>query len=307
MSIERVERTEGFEGLSDSRGPVGVLKRALLGIASFVRRKPLGALGAFLLLLIVLMAILADLLAPHDPLEFFFGVGRLADPSGEHPLGTDHLGRDLLSRLIHGSRSALRLSLSSVIAGTTIGALVGLISGYYGGKIDLVFQRIVDSWMAIPGLVLALAVVGSLGASTWTIIMAIAFFIWPSVSRVIRSVTLSVKEQQFVDAARAIGAGDFRIIRSHVLPQTIAPFIIMASSVVGAAIVIEAALAFLGLGTPPPNPSWGGMLSNQVVAFVREQPTIVVWPGIFISVAVFGANLLGDSLRDVLDPRLRGT
>lgn len=276
-------------------------------IGWFIRKKPLGALGALLLLLIVTMAIFAEYLAPKDPLEFFFEVGRLSDPSSDHLLGTDHLGRDLLSRLIHGARSAVRLSLSSVLIGASLGGLVGLTSGYYGGKVDLVLQRIVDTWMAIPGLVLALAIVGSFGASTTTIIIAISSFIWPSVSRVIRSVTLGVKEQQYIEAARAIGAGDLRIIRSHVLPQTIAPFIIMASSVVGAAIIIEAALAFLGLGVPPPNPSWGGMLSNQVVAFIREQPTIVIWPGVFISVAVFGANLLGDSLRDVLDPRLRGT
>ncbi len=308
----------------------------IVAIGRFSRKKPLGGLGLILLGLIVIMAIFSEFIAPQDPIEQFtrtaptvenpFGdplrlVGPFTsvdvlDRSTDEPLdtkgvvfilGTDNLSRDLFSRLVFGARAAVRRSLSSVVIGTTIGALLGLISGYYGGKLDMFIQRIVDAWMSIPALVLSLAIVGALGASTWTIIFAISAFVWPSVSRVIRSVTLSVKEQQYVEAARALGAGDIRIISRHVLPQTLAPFIIMASSLVGAAITIEAALAFLGLGVPAPQASWGQMLSGQVVQFIREQPLVVIWPGLMITIAVFGANLLGDSLRDVLDPRLRGT
>ena len=304
------------------------------GFGGFIRKKPLGGLGLFLLLIILVMAAFAEFIAPEDPIEQFprtaptsenpfgdplrlmgpFTTVTVLDRSTPAPLdtkrvffllGTDNLSRDLFSRLVFGARAAVRLSLSSVLIGSLIGVFLGLVSGYYGGKLDMLIQRIVDAWMSIPALVLALAIVGALGASTWTIIFAISAFVWPSVARVIRAVTLSVKEQQFVDAARAIGASNARIMFRHVLPQTMAPLIIMTSSLVGAAIVIEAALAFLGLGVPAPQASWGQMLSGQVVEFIREEPLVVVWPGLFITIAVFGANLLGDSLRDVLDPRLR--
>lgn len=287
--------------------PMAASVRWSHALRDFGRAKPLGAFGALLLLAIIVLAIFAPMIAPHDPLEFFYAEGRLADSSSEHLLGTDHLSRDLFSRLIYGARPAVQLGFLSVLFGTVVGAAIGLVSGYYGGKVDLVLQRFVDAWMAIPGLVIALAIVGSIGASTFNIILGISAFIWPATSRVIRSVALSVKEQPYVEAARALGATDARLITRHVLPQVGAPFIIMASSVLGTAIVIEAALSFLGLGTPAPNPSWGSMLSNQVVRHVREQPMVVVWPGVFISAAVFGANLLGDAMRDVLDPRLRGT
>ena len=310
--------------------------RGLARLGRFVRRKPLGGIGLFLLLIVIIMAIFSRQIAPHDPKEQFFR----SSPTAEQPLGellrlngpftsavvpdrstadpldsksvffllgTDNLSRDLFSRLVYGARNAVVLSLMSVLIGTTIGTFVGLISGYVGGMLDLVVQRIVDGWMAIPALVLAITIVHSLGPSTWSIIIGISAFIWPAVSRIIRSVTLGVREHQYVDAARALGASDARILFRHVLPQTMAPIIIVVSTLIGAAIVIEAALSFLGVGlTEPSRGSWGLMLSGDQVQFIRVQPLVVLWPGIFISLTVFGANLLGDSMRDVWDPRLRG-
>ena len=305
---------------------------------SFSRHKPLGGIGLAILVGIVVIGVFRDFIAPYDPERVFsettpteekpaeslrlrapFTSGTVSEIPDDAVtvddiiiedvfflLGTDQLSKDVFSRLVHGAWTATRLSLSAVVLATMAGLLVGLLSGYYGGRIDLFAQRVVDAWLAIPGLILAIAIVGGVGASTMTIIIAISSFLWPSTSRVIRSVTLSVKESQYVEAARALGAGDIRIMARHVLPQTLAPLMIMASSIVGIAITVEAALAFLGVGIPPGQASWGQMLSGQVITHARTEPLLVVWPGLVITAAVFGANLLGDSLRDVLDPRLRG-
>ena len=313
-------------------------RRLPASVWGFSRSKPLGGIGLAILVGLVLIGIFRGVIAPYDPERVFNQTTETEDKPAEtlrlrgpftsgtvselpddavtvddiivedvfFLLGTDQLSKDVFSRLVYGAWTATKLSLSAVVLATLAGSIIGLLSGYYGGRLDLFAQRIVDAWLSIPGLILAIAIVGGIGASTLTIIIAISSFLWPATSRVIRSVTLSVKESQYVEAARALGAGDVRIMLRHVLPQTMAPLMIMASSIVGIAITVEAALAFLGVGIPPGQASWGQMLSGQVVTHARTEPLLVVWPGLVITAAVFGANLLGDSLRDVLDPRLRG-
>lgn len=270
----------------------------------FVRRKPLGALGGFLIILMIVVAILAPVLATHDPYKINSAV-ILIGPNNEYLLGTDEYGRDLLSRIIWGSRISLYVGLLAVGLGTTTGASLGLISGYYRGKIDFIIQRVMDSLMAFPMLVLALAIVAALGQSTFNVIMALAVVIMPTASRVIRSSSLTIREMAYIESAHTLGCRNLRIVICHVLPNCIAPYIILVTAGLGQAILVEASLSFLGLGTPPPEPSWGAMLSGAAQRFVQRAPWMVVFPGMAITLAVFGFNFLGDALRDVLDPRLR--
>lgn len=277
--------------------------RALL---SFSRRKPLGAIGGVVTTIMVITAIFATWLAPMDPYELNFAAV-LKPPGTEYLLGSDHLGRDVLSRIIYGARVSLYVGLLSVALGQVGGGLLGLISGFFGGKTDLFIQRIMDILMAFPMLILALAIVAALGPSINNVIIAISIVQTPRAARTMRSAAINVREMDYVSAARVIGGAEWYILFRHVAPNCVAPFIIIGTAALGQAIVTEATLSFLGVGTPPPTPSWGLMLSGEGRKYIEQAPWLATFPGIAISLAVFGLNLLGDALRDVLDPRLRGT
>jgi peptide/nickel transport system permease protein len=269
-----------------------------------IRRKPLGAVSAALIVLLVLTAIFADVLAPYDPLAAQPEI-RLSAPSRDHPFGTDDIGRDVLSRIIHGSRISLWVGLLAVGIGTVAGMLIGLICGYCEGRVDLVLQRVMDAIQAIPGLVLALAIISILRPSTTNAMLAIAIVIIPGNSRIVRGAVLSAKQNRYVEAAQAMGCRHLRIIASHILPNVTAPILIIASIWLGNAMLIEASLSFLGLGTQPPTPSWGLMLSSTGRAFMEQAPWLAIFPGLAISLSVLGFNLFGDTLRDAWDPKLR--
>lgn len=270
----------------------------------FLYQKPLGAIGGIIVALMVLMAIFANVLATHDPIRTY-AMQTLAPPSTEHWLGTDHLGRDVYSRLVHGARISLAVGLSSTILGAVLGGLVGLLSGYLGGAADLTAQRLMDIMQGLPLLVLALVMAAALGPSLPNVILAISIPLVPRAARVIRSSTLAIREMTYIEAARAIGVGGSRIAFRHILPNTLGPFIVLTTAQLGSAILVESSLSFLGLGVPEPYPSWGRMLSVSAAEFAQQAPWVVIFPGVAISLAVFGSNLLGDALRDVLDPRLR--
>jgi peptide/nickel transport system permease protein len=274
-------------------------------IVRFARRKPLGALGGLLLLVMALTALFADQLATHDPIATQASA-TLVKPSEEHWLGTDHLGRDMYSRLVHGARVSLIVGIGSTLLGSVLGGIIGLLSGYAGGKTDLIAQRLLDILQGLPLLVLALVMSAALGPSIHNVIIAISIPIVPRASRIIRASVLSIREMQYIEAARALGLRHLRIAFRHVLPNTIGPFIVLVTAQLGAAILVEAALSFLGLGVPEPYPSWGRMLSVSAAEYAQKAPHLVLFPGIAISLAVFGSNLFGDALRDTLDPRLRG-
>jgi peptide/nickel transport system permease protein len=275
-------------------------------ILRFARRKPLGALGGLLLLVMALTAVFADQLATHDPIATQASA-TLVKPSEEHWLGTDHLGRDMYSRLVHGARVSLVVGLGSTLLGSVLGGIIGLLSGYAGGKTDLIAQRLLDILQGLPLLVLALVMSAALGPSIHNVIIAISIPIVPRASRIIRASVLSIREMQYIEAARALGLRHLRIAFRHVLPNTVGPFIVLCTAQLGSAILVEAALSFLGLGVPEPYPSWGRMLSVSAAEYAQKAPWLVIYPGLAISLAVFGTNLLGDALRDTLDPRLRGS
>jgi peptide/nickel transport system permease protein len=295
--IEALQRTE-----SGAKPDKNLWQRLLL----FFKRKPLGAAGAVLLFSFVGMAILAPLLATHDP-DLNNYRTRVKPPSAEHWFGTDNFGRDIYSRVIHGARISIYVGVSASLLGTMCGAMAGLISGFFGGRVDHLIQRIADVMFTIPGLVLAMSIVTMLGPSMINVIIAIAIPRVPNSNRVIRSAVLAIKESVYVEASRAIGCSNWRIIWRHLLPNSTAPYIIVVTASLGGAILVEASLSFLGLGVPPPAPSWGRMLSVEGMRYFETAPWMAIFPGIFISAAVFGANLFGDALRDVLDPKLRGS
>ena len=265
---------------------------------------PLGAVGAVIMVVFVFAAIFAPLISPYDPLATD-APASLAPPSAAHWLGCDFMGRDIYSRIVYGARISLAVGIGSTLLGSVLGILVGLPSGYLGGWADLVAQRLVDILQALPLLVLALVMAASLGPSLGNVIIAIAIPLIPYVARVVRSNTLVLRELPFVEAAKAAGMGELRIALKHVLPNTLAPLIVLATAQLGSAILVEASLSFLGLGVPEPFPSWGRMLSESAAEYVRTAPWLVIFPGVAISIIVFGTNLLGDALRDLLDPRLR--
>jgi peptide/nickel transport system permease protein len=282
--------------------PAGVSRWGALRAA--IARKPLGAASAAVLLVLVLTAIFADILAPYDPLLARPEI-RLAAPSWAHPFGTDDIGRDVLSRVIHGSRISLWVGLLAVGIGTAAGMMIGLLCGYFEGRLDIIVQRVMDAMQAIPGLVLALAIVSVLKPSTTNAMLAIAMVIIPGNSRIVRGAVLSTKQNRYVEAAQAMGCRHPRIIASHILPNVTAPILVIASIWLGNAILIEATLSFLGVGTQPPTPSWGLMLSGSGRAFMEQAPWLAIFPGLAISLAVLGFNLFGDTLRDAWDPKLR--
>ena len=292
-------------GAVRSRAAQSTAARAWVATRRFIRKKPLGAAGAALMLVMVLTAVFADVLATHDPIATD-AAGTLARPSAEHWLGSDHLGRDTYSRIVHGTRVSLIVGVFSTLIGSFFGGVIGLLSGYYGGRTDLTIQRLLDILQGLPLLVLALVMAAALGPSLPNVILAISIPILPRAARVIRSSVLSIREMQYVEAARALGIGHLRIAFRHVMPNTMGPFIVLMTAQLGSAILVEATLSFLGMGVPEPYPSWGRMLSVSAAEYAQKAPYLVLFPGIAISLAVFGSNLLGDALRDTLDPRLRG-
>jgi len=295
--------------LSLPRSPRVAWRGVFKVMARVARRKPLGAVSALIVLALILVAILAPVLAPRDPYELNLNERglpiRMQAPSAAFPLGTDPLGRDVLSRIVYGSRVSLIVGFASVLVGSLLGTMLGLISGYLEGRPDAVIQRAVDTTMSIPGIVLALAVMSVLGQSLVNIILVIALVIAPGASRVVRGTVLAVKQETFVDAAQALGASPARVVGRHVLPNVFAPILVIATVWLGNAIVIEAALSFLGLGTPPPTPTWGGMLAGEGRRNLETAPHLAIFPGVAISIVVLAFNMLGDALRDLLDPRLR--
>jgi len=258
-------------------------------------------IGAAIVLLFVLMAIFAPLLAPHDPLETNVQV-RLEGPSATHPLGTDELGRDMLSRIIFGARVSLTVGLISTVLGGMVGVIIGVVAGYFGGILDVIFGRFVDVMLAFPGMLLALVIVAILGSSTFNVIIAISIFAIPSFARIARGSTLNVKKLEYVDAIKAIGASDLRVMFLHIFPNIWSPLIVQATLYVASAIMIAAALSFLGVGTPPPTPEWGTILANGR-EFLARAPHIVMFPGIVITIVVIAINMLGDGLRNALEPK----
>jgi peptide/nickel transport system permease protein len=273
-------------------------------IRDFARRRTLGAVGAAVVLAMIVIGIFAGPLAPYDPLAVDFGA-MLAAPSGAHWLGTDAFGRDVLSRLIYGSRTALLVGFGSAILGATLGAIVGVGSAYFGGRVDLLLQRFMDVFLSFPLIVLALALVAVLGNTIPNVIMAITVPMIPRAALVIRSSALSIREMPYVDAARAAGFGHARIIMRHMLPNVMAPYLIMLTAFLSQAVLLESSLSFLGLGVQEPTPAWGLMLRGAAVDFAEAAPWMGLFPGLAISFAVFAFNLFGDSLRDALDPKLR--
>ena len=280
--------------------------RARNGLESFARRSPLSAFWGVVAIAIVVMAITAPLIAPFDPLKSDFRRMQL-EPDAINYFGTDQIGRDTLSRTIHGSRVSLTIAIAAVLLGTTLGCFWGLASGYFGGRFDIISQRIIEFLQAFPDLILAMAIAMALGASTTTVIIAIAITRIPFGGRVIRSVVLSLKEMAFVEAARSVGASHWRIMLRHILPQCVAPYLILATTHLGVAIIIEASLGFLGVGIPPPTPTWGNMLADALNAGIIPPWWLVLFPGLAITITVLAFNLLGDGIRDMLDPRLRGS
>jgi peptide/nickel transport system permease protein len=270
----------------------------------FIRRYPLGAAGAAVMVVFVLAAFLAPWLAPLDPLQTN-AAASLEAPDSTYILGADKMGRDMFSRIIYGARVSLIVAVASTLLGGIIGVLLGLMSGYLLGWFDLITQRLIDIMQALPLLVMALVMAASLGPSIENTIIAIAIPLVPHAARVVRSSTLSLREMPFIEAARAGGMSEIRIAIRHILPNTLAPLIVLFTAQLGSAILVEASLSFLGLGVPEPHPSWGRMLSESAAEYVRSAPWLVIFPGIAISLAVFGTNLLGDALRDMLDPRQR--
>ena len=280
-------------------------RRLARGLRLFIRRSPLSAFWGCVAAAIFLAAVSAPLLAPYEPLKSDFRA-MSKPPDERHYFGTDQIGRDVLSRVLYGSRASLTVAVGAVLFGTTLGALWGLASGYFGGRIDIVSQRIIEFLQSFPDLILAMAIAMALGAGIGTVIVAIAITRIPFGGRVIRAVVLSLKEISYVEAARGLGASHLRIMLRHILPQCMAPYLILATTHLGVAIIIEAALGFLGVGIPPPTPTWGNMLADSLNAGLVPPWWLVLFPGLAITITVLAFNLLGDGIRDILDPRLRG-
>ena len=270
-----------------------------------VREHPLGAFGAAILLVLILVSIFADSLAPFRFSEINLD-NRLAEPSGRHPLGTDQLGRDFLSRLIHGARLSLFVGLAATTLHVVVATLIGGTAGFVGGKFDLVVQRFVDAWMSIPGLLLLLTIMSLAGRGLLQIILVLGISSGISNSRVVRGAVIAIKENDYFQAARAVGSPLAQTLIRHVLPNVMPPIIIIFSITIGAIIVAEASLSFLGFGLPPEVPSWGGMLSREGRQYMTIAPRLAIWPGLCLTVVVYGINMFGDAIRDLLDPRLRG-
>jgi peptide/nickel transport system permease protein len=278
--------------------------------AGFVRRlirdKPLGAAGGLIFLLFLFCGIFADVLAPYGMNEIN-PIDRLQAPSWAHPFGTDNLGRDMLSRCLHGAKLSVIIGLSAATIATLISVLIGIATGYLGGKFDLIVQRVVDAWMSFPELIILIVVVSVLGPGMFQIIGTLGLLLGIAGSRIIRSAVVSVRENMYVHAAQSIGATTPRILWKHILPNILPPIIVLFTTRVGAVILAESGLSFLGLGVPPPAPTWGGLLSGSGRTYMFQGPWLALAPGLCLTVVVYATNVFGDALRDLLDPRLRGS
>jgi peptide/nickel transport system permease protein len=279
------------------------LPRSLALTLRFCRQKPLGAIGAVIVLALIVMAVFADRIAPYTYDE---SVARMKPPSVKYWMGTDNLGRDIWSRVVFGARISVTVGFSTVLLATVLAMIIGVSSAYLGGAYDILVQRVVDAWMSFPALVIVLSMLAALGPGLLNLILALSILGAAGTSRVIRGAALSTMQNPYVEAARALGAGHARVILRHVLPNVMATIIILATIGLGTVILAESALSFLGFGIPPPYPSWGGMLSGSGRTFMYHAPWMALWPATTISLAVFGFNMFGDALRDLLDPRLRG-
>ena len=277
---------------------------AATAVRMFITRRSLGAAGALIVVLMALAALSANWLAPYDPLENDFNA-MLQAPGWHHWLGTDSFGRDVLSRILYGARTALWIGFCSSMIGTTAGTILGVTSGYFGGRVDLSMQRLMDILLSFPLIVLALVVVAIMGSGIWNVIFAIAVPMVPRAALVVRSSALALRQMLFVEAALTLGSSHWRIIFRHMLPNVMAPYLIMLTAFLGQAILLEASLSFLGLGVAEPTAAWGLMLRGAAVDFAERAPWMALFPGMAISLAVFAFNIFGDSLRDALDPKLR--
>jgi len=271
----------------------------------FCRRKPLGAIGAVIVLALIIMAVFADRIAPYSYDDTIRGA-RMKPPSAQFWMGTDNLGRDIWSRVVYGARISVTVGFATIALVTLLATIIGVSSAYLGGTYDIMVQRVVDAWISFPALVIVLSLVAALGPGLLNLILALSILGAAGTSRVIRGAALSTMQNPYVEAARALGSGHWRIILRHVLPNVLATVIIVATIGLGTVILAESALSFLGFGIPPPYPSWGGMLSGSGRSFMYRAPWMALFPGAAISLAVFGFNMFGDGLRDLLDPRLRG-
>jgi peptide/nickel transport system permease protein len=295
ISEARVEAQ--FETLSEQK-PISWI------VLDLMRRKPLGAAGAIIVIVMILMAAFAYIVAPYDPVANSFADMTKA-PSWAHWLGTDQFGRDMLSRIIYGARTALFVGFASALIGGSIGLVLGVGSAYFGGRTDLIFQRVMDVFMAFPLIIMALAVVSIFGTGAQNVIISITIPFIPRCARVVRSSALAIREVPYIDAARANGFSHARIILRHMVPNVMAPFLIIVTAFVGQAILLEASLSYLGLGVQEPTPAWGLMLQGGAEEYALSAPWMAIFPGLAITLGVFGFNLFGDAVRDVLDPRLR--
>jgi len=290
------------------RTAVGEARRPA-GLADFlfrmVKEKPLGTIGGIVVLILILVAIFADTLAPYEYYQMHL-VDRLQGSSARYLLGTDHLGRDFLSRIIYGARISLTVGLAATALNVVVAVLVGGVSGFFGGKVDLVVQRFVDTWMSFPGLLLLLTVMSILGKGLVQIIVVLGIAGGIGSSRVVRGAVIAIKGNVYFQAAEAIGSSQWTIYIRHVLPNIVAPVIIIFSINIGGVIMSEASLSFLGFGLPPGIPSWGGMLSREGRQYMEAGPWLALWPGLFLTILVYSLNMFGDAVRDLLDPRLRG-
>jgi len=270
-----------------------------------VKEKPLGTVGGVITLILLFTGIFADFIAPYGMNETHTG-HFLEAPSEIHWLGTDNLGRDILSRVIYGARVSVIIGLTASAGATLLSVIIGILSGYYGGKFDLIMQRVVDAWMCFPGLILLMVLMSVIGIGVWQIIVVLSLRWGFSGSRIIRGAVMSLKENVYIQAGVAIGCSTNRILIRHILPNLMAPTIILFTTRVPDIIITEAALSFLGFGIPPPTPTWGGMLSGSARQYMMRAPWMVIWPGLALSTVVYGINMFGDALRDLLDPKLRG-
>ena len=302
--------------MSLDRGTVGALAVPVSGVlrpkrttrqhvGHFFRSKPLGTIGAAVAVLLIIVAVFAPVIATHDPYDSDTEQ-LLSAPNANAWFGGDHLGRDVFSRIVYGARISLYVGIFASFIGSTVGMLIGIISVHFSGKTDLIVQRLIDAMMAFPALILAIAIVAAMGASVNNVVIALAIIYIPSTARILRAQALTVKEMDYILAARAVGASDWRIVRSYMIPNCLAVFIVIVTFHLGGAIIAEASLSFLGVGVPPEVPSWGGML-GPAAGNIRTAWWVGIFPGAAIAIVVFAWNLLGDALRDVMDPRLRGT
>ena len=278
----------------------------LRGALNFARRKPLGAFGAVVLLVAATCALFAPQIAPYGYNQQSLA-SKLEGPSLGHIFGTDHLGRDMFSRIVFGARVSIVIGMSVITLKTIIAVLVGGVAGHVGGRYDMILQRFVDAWMSFPSLIITITMVALFGQGMWIIIGVLSLSTGMSSSRVVRSAVIAIKENQYIEGARAIGATEFRVFFSHIIPNIVPILIILASATMGTVILAEASPSFLGFGVPPPQPTWGGLLTGTAANYMLRNPWLAVWPGVALSLTVYAANMLGDALRDVLDPRLRGS